>query len=220
MCGADRRRQVTGGTMRMPRRCGRGRGRREPCRARCCAGILRSPPGSGSPPCFGHQFPPDRPRSCGCPPQPALRPRDVERCQALPSCGRRSIVGPPGTRTDLPTNKRGRSVPNGPIRPRSAGLRRMCTRMIGRRHARRSCSPPHASIPQAGAVLQPPRASLSRPGQPTTEAGTASRSHGRAFRRPYKDTWLAARLVTGRQMKAFLRFDKGDIHWALRTDTR
>jgi len=32
--------------------------------------------------------------------------------------------------------------------------------------------------------------------------------------------WLAKGVVTRSETKAFLRFEKSDIHWALKTDTR
>lgn len=35
-----------------------------------------------------------------------------------------------------------------------------------------------------------------------------------------KNDWLASGAVTRRQTKHFLRFEKSDIHWALKTDTR
>jgi hypothetical protein len=35
-----------------------------------------------------------------------------------------------------------------------------------------------------------------------------------------KDKWLADGVVTRRQTRAFFKFEKGDIHWALKTDDR
>ena len=35
-----------------------------------------------------------------------------------------------------------------------------------------------------------------------------------------KSEWLRAGAISRRDMKKFLRFDKDDIHWAMKTDTR